>query len=134
MKTMLRNAKYNTIAPAYARAVMLLALIICGGTQVLRAQGYFTLTNGHYYWFDGTENDPDDTKYLTAFDKANSWNEIYKLGTHYGRSVTEIVEQGDTYLALDLSDPANPRITSVPTADGFLLGRALVRPRFRGAD
>lgn len=119
MKTMLRNAKYNTIAPAYARAVMLLALIICGGTQVLRAQGYFTLTNGHYYWFDGTENDPDDTKYLTAFDKANSWNEIYKLGTHYGRSVTEIVEQGDTYLALDISDPANPRITSVPTEDGF---------------
>ena len=78
---MLRNAKYNTIAPAYARAVMLLALIICGGTQVLRAQGYFTLTNGHYYWFDGTENDPDDTKYLTAFDKANSWNEIFASET-----------------------------------------------------
>ncbi len=118
MKTMLRNAKYNTIAPAYARVVMLLALIICGGTQVLRAQGYFTLTNGHYYWYGGREGDSDASKYLTGFDQANGGAPIYKRGTHAIESTTEIVEQGDSYLALDTT--TNPaRVQIISTAGGF---------------
>ena len=73
---MLKTAKYKLITPAYARVAILLAIIFCCGAQGLRAQGYFTLTNGHYYWFGGRESDSDDAKYLTGFDRANSWAKI----------------------------------------------------------
>ena len=99
---------------------MLLALIFCIGAQGLRAQGYFTLTNGHYYWFDGRESDPDDSKYLTGYDQNQSWKKIWQLGTHStASSVTEIVEQGTYYLALDTTDPANPKIQPISTTGGF---------------
>ena len=115
---MLKTANNRLITPAYARALVLLAIILCGGAQGLRAQGYYTLTNGHYYWFDGRESDPDDTKYLTGFDKANGSTAIYRRGTHATESVTEIVEQGTMYLALDTT--TNPaRIQSLSTAGGF---------------
>ena len=115
---MLKTANNRLITPAYARALVLLAMILCGGAQGLRAQGYYTLTNGHYYWFDGRESDPDDTKYLTGFDKANGSTAIYRRGTHATESVTEIVEQGTMYLALDTT--TNPaRIQSLSTAGGF---------------
>ena len=116
---MLKTAKYKITTPAYARALVLLAIIMCGGATGLRAQNYYTLTNGHYYWFDGRESDPDDGKYLTGFDQANGWAKIYTLGTHATASVTEIVEQGDTYLALDTTDAAHPTIQSFSTAGGF---------------
>ena len=97
---------------------MLLAIILCCGVSGLHAQGYFTLTNGHYYWFGGRESDPDDAKYLTGFDQANGWAKIYTRGTHSTESTTEIVAQGDTYLALDTT--TNPaRIQMLSTAGGF---------------
>ena len=115
---MLKTANNKLITPAYARVLVLLAIIFCGGATGLRAQGYYTLTNGHYYWFDGRESDPDDTKYLTGFDQANGWAEINSRGTHATESTTEIVEQGTMYLALDTtSNP--PRIQSLSTAGGF---------------
>ncbi len=115
---MLKTANNRLITPAYARVLVLLAIIFCGGATGLRAQGYYTLTNGHYYWFDGRESDPDDTKYLTGFDQANGGANIYTRGTHATESVTEIVEQGTMYLALDTtSNP--PRIQSLSTAGGF---------------
>lgn len=91
--------------------IMLLILLLLGG-QRLQAQGYYTITNGHYYWFDGRESDPDDSKYLTGWDKGNSWAAIYKLGTHATESPTEIVAQGDTYLTLDTTTtPGTPRVS-----------------------
>lgn len=115
---MSKTANNNLITPAYARVIILLALIFCGGVQGLRAQGYFTLTNGHYYWFGGREGDSDDSKYLTGFDKANGWAQIYKRGTHATEGTTEIVEQGDSYLALDTT--TNPaRVQIISTAGGF---------------
>jgi len=89
---------------------------LCSTTQ---AQGYFTLTNGHFYWFDGAESDSDDGKYLSGYDQANGWAKIYNLGTHAESNTTEITEQGTVYLALDLTDPANPTIKSLSTDDGF---------------
>ena len=116
---MLKTLKYIYSLPACARIAVVVALFFCAGGQELRAQGYYTLTNGHYYWFDGRESDPDDTKYLTGFDKSRSWAPIYTLGTHTMSSVTEIVAQGDTYLALNIDDPENPYIQSISTIGGF---------------
>lgn len=115
---MLKTAKYKLITPAYARVAILLAIIFCCGAEGLRAQGYFTLTNGHYYWFGGRESDSDDAKYLTGFDRANSWAKIYTRGTHSTENTTEIVAQGDTYLALDTTTNP-PRVQSLSTAGGF---------------
>ena len=115
---MLKTANNKLITPAYARVLVLLAIIFCGGATGLRAQGYYTLTNGHYYWFDGRESDPDDTKYLTGFDKAYGMAEIHTRGTHATESTTEIVEQGTMYLALDTTTNP-PRIQSLSTAGGF---------------
>lgn len=119
MENMLKTTKYKYISPAYTRIAVLLALIFCVGAQGLRAQGYFTLTNGHYYWFDGQESDSDNGKYLTGYDQANGWVKIHNRGTHATATTTEIVAQGDTYLALDTSDAANPSLTSLSTAGGF---------------
>lgn len=118
---MLKAINNKIITPACVRALLLLAIVFCCGISGLRAQTqtYFTLTNGHYYWFDGQESDSDDGKYLTGFDKANGWAKIYNRGTHATATTTEIVAQGDTYLALDISDAANPRLTSRSTASGF---------------
>ncbi len=119
---MMKNAyNYTHAGVALTRmaARCILLLLLLAATQGLRAQGWFTLTNGHYYWFDGRESDPDDSKYLTGFDQANGWAQIYKRGTHATASVTEIVEQGDTYLALDLSNPSTPRIVNINTDGGF---------------
>ena len=109
----------NKIIFACTRVVVLLAIIFCGGTSGLRAQSYFTLTNGHFYWFDGRESDSDNSKYLTGYDQANSSAKIYTRGTHATESTTEIVAQGNTYLALDTSDAAHPTFQSLSTSGGF---------------
>ena len=96
----------------------LLFLLLATGPTAW-TQGYYTITNGHYYWFDGSVTDPDDGKYLTAWDKANGWKGIYRLGTHATANVTEIVEQGDFYLALNLDDPENPKVEPISTDFGF---------------
>ena len=123
---MLKTKKniYKTLF--YARAVALLALFFYAGATGVHAQGYFTLTNGHYYWFDGTEIDTLDNgradtllQYPTGYDKTKGWNPIHNYGSHTLRVTTEVVEQGDTYMALDTSDGANPTLQSIPTADGF---------------
>ncbi|MBR6048904.1 MAG: T9SS type A sorting domain-containing protein [Bacteroidales bacterium] len=116
---MLKTANNNLITPAGARALVLLAIILCCGATGLRGQSYFTLTNGNYYWFEGREIDSDDGKFLTGYDQANSWAKIYTRGTHSSASTTEIVAQGDTYLALDTTDAAHPTFQSFSTAGGF---------------
>ena len=83
--------------------------------QGLRAQGYFTLTNGHYYWFEGADCSNTDAKYLTGFDQTQGWAEIYNLAPHNTTNTTIITEKGDTYLSLDLSDPASPAIAATAT-------------------
>ena len=101
--------------------VMLLAMLL-GGGQGLLAQTYFTLTNGHYYWFDGGAGDTlangranPSMQYLTGFDMSNSWAPINRLGTHSTANSTEIVEQGNYYLALDTT---NIRVVAQPTTAG----------------
>ena len=118
IETMSKTANNRLITPAYARALVLLTIILCCGATGLRAQSYFTLTNGQYYWFDGREADSDDDKYLTGYDQANSSAKIYNLGTHSTESTTEIVAQGNTYLVLDTTTNP-PSLKSLSTAGGF---------------
>ena len=122
MDNTLQTTAHSCATMVYARALMLLAIILCCGAEGLRAQGYFTITNGHYYWFDGRESDSDDAKYLTGYDRANGWAKILSRGTHAGESTTEIVAQGDSYLALDTAhnghSAANPGIEIISTAGG----------------
>ena len=83
--------------------------------QGLRAQGYFTLTNGHYYWYDGADCSNTSDKYLTGFDKTQDSVEIYTLPPHSGTNTTIVTEKGDVYLALDLTNPASPAIAATTT-------------------
>ena len=105
------NNAYKTFS--YAR-IFVLVLLLLGGLipQRVAAQGYFTLTNGRLWWSNGLENQPDTAwKDPVAFDASNGWSEVHPHGTEH---VTNITAQGDTYLALDISDPTQPRIISKP--------------------
>lgn len=105
------NNAYKTFS--YAR-IFVLVLLLLGGLipQRVVAQGYFTLTNGRLWWSNGMENQPDDDwKDPVAFDASRGWSEVHPHGTEH---VTHITAQGDTYLALDISDPTQPRIISKP--------------------
>lgn len=114
------NRIYSILACARKAAV--LSLLFCAfAPQVWGQAGWYTLTNGHFYWFDGTVADTmangrdiESLRYLTGYDQAQGWAKIYTLGTHAGNpnGTTEIVEQGNVYLALD-TNPANPRVVSV---------------------
>ena len=66
-----------------------------------QGEGWFTLTNGNLWFFDGEEGDTLSTgkddpayRYSTGFDVANT--PISSLGTHAMHSTTHIVEQGST--------------------------------------
>lgn len=119
------NRIYSILA--CARRVALLSLLFFAFVpQVWGQAGWYTLTNGHFYWFDGTVADTmangrdiESLRYLTGYDQAQGWAKIYTLGTHAGNpnGTTEIVEQGNVYLALDTTDPANPRVVSVQHDD-----------------
>lgn len=106
---MLKNAKYRYNSPACARFVALLVLLLWGLSA--QAQGYFTLTNGRLWWSNGLVDQNDaDWRDPVAFDEANGWAEVHPHGTDH---VTHITEQGDTYLALDITtDPEHPTIVS----------------------
>ena len=93
---------------------LLLLLMAVSGLKPLHAQSYFTLTNGRLWWSSGTVDQLPDSLYRdpVAFDASRGWREIHPHGTEHG--VTHITEQGDTYLALDISNPANPLIVSKP--------------------
>ena len=110
---MLGNAKYKYITPACARSLALLVLLLWGA--VAQGQGYFTLTNGRLWWSNGTvDQNDDDWKDPVAFDSSrfdarNNCVEVHPHGTSH---VTNITEQGDTYLALDITDPEHPTIVS----------------------
>ncbi len=97
--------------PVYARIFALVLLLFGALTpQQVAAQGYFTLTNGRLWWSNGLVNqNDDDWKDPVAFDASRGWSEVHPHGTEH---VTHITAQGDTYLALDITNPANPRIVS----------------------
>ncbi len=111
------NAKNRYISPAYARKLALLVLLLWGAAA--QAQGYFTLTNGRLWWSNGLVDQNDDAwKDPVAFDEANDGAEVHPHGDDH---VTNITAQGDTYLALDITNingnggtSANPKIVSLP--------------------
>ena len=124
---MKRVYNINNLDFACVRKVALLSLLFFAFVpQVWGQAGWYTLTNGHFYWFDGTVADTmangrdiESLRYLTGYDQAQGGAKIYTLGTHAGNpnGTTEIVEQGNVYLALDTTDPANPRVVSVQHDD-----------------
>ena len=116
----MKTAKYKYITPAYARYAGLLVLLLLG--MVAQGQGYYTLTNGRLWWSNGLESQPDeDWRDPVAFDASRTdakgnWLEVHPHGNEH---VTNITAQGDTYLALDLTDGyTNPKIAS---SDHFTL-------------
>ena len=116
---MLKTAKYRYTSPACARFVALLVLLLWGLSA--QAQGYFTLTNGRLWWSNGLVDQNDaDWRDPIAFDSVTGWSEVHPHGTDH---VTHITEQGDTYLALDITNidgnggtSANPKIIALPHA------------------
>lgn len=115
---MLKRSKYIIL-------LLLLALLPAVAGAQNAGSGFFTLTNGNLWWFDGSESDADDAtvggvarRYPIAYDKSNSWAAVHPLGGH---NVTHITEHGDYYFALDTTDAANPRVVARPFASGFTL-------------
>lgn len=108
--------------PACARILAFLLLLVGGLTQETVAQGYYTLTNGRLWWSNGLVYQ-SDSLWLdpVAFDASNGWSEVHPHGNDH---VTHITQQGDTYLALDITSgigsPESPRLVSIPHA-GFSL-------------
>ena len=99
-------------------------LFCCGLSPRVAAQGYFTLTNGRLWWNNGLESDADETyRDPVAFDASRTdakgnWLEVHPSGNDH---VTQITAQGDTYLALDITDidggsSVNPKIIALPHA------------------
>ena len=112
----------------------LLVLLLWGAAT--QAQGYFTLTNGRLWWSNGLEDQNDaDWRDPVAFDEANGWAEVHPHGDDH---VTNITEQGNTYLALDITNingnggtSANPKIISLPH-DSFNLYCVWFRTGYTG--
>lgn len=126
---MLKRSKYIIL-------LLLLALLpgVAGAQNA--GSGFFTLTNGNLWWFDGEESDADDAtvggvarRYPIAYDKSNSWAAVHPLGGH---KVTQITEHGDYYFALDTTDAANPQVVARPFASGFTLLCAWYRTGYTG--
>ena len=126
---MLKRSKYIIL-------LLLLALLpgVAGAQNA--GSGFFTLTNGNLWWFDGEESDADDAtvggvarRYPIAYDKSNSWAAVHPLGGH---NVTHITEHGDYYFALDTTDAANPKVVARPFASGFTLLCAWYRTGYTG--
>lgn len=113
-KKAMRGIKNKYIRMRAMLPTLLLLLMAVSGLKPLHAQSYFTLTNGRLWWSSGTVDQLPDSLYRdpVAFDASRGWREIHPHGTEHG--VTHITEQGDTYLALDISNPANPLIVSKP--------------------
>ena len=109
--------KYINIKPVCARFFALALLVLCGlSPRVATAQGLYTLTNGHLWWSNGLENQSDEAyRDPVAFDTSQhdasgNWVEVHPHGNDH---VTHITEQGDTYLALDITtDPDHPAIVT----------------------
>lgn len=113
-----KQMKYNHM-PVYVRIIALL-LLMAGGFSQLSAQTsetktYYTLTNGRLWWSNGLENQSDDDwKDPVAFDasRQDAYGNLLEVHPHGTTHVTQITVQGDTYLALDITDPEHPQIVA----------------------
>lgn len=85
--------------------------------------GWFTLTNGSLWYFEGGEIDTtadgkSDSVYLyrTGYDESYTpARSINLLGTHGSHIATHTLAQGSTYLKLDTSDANHPTVETAPT-------------------
>ena len=99
----------------------LLLLLLAGYSAMSQASGWFTLTNGSLWFFEGGANDTtsdgkSDPNYLyrTGFDERGSYSVgINTLGTHAINSATHTMSQGTHYLQLDTSEANNPKVRAV---------------------
>ena len=116
---MLKTANNRIFTPACARFLACAALLLSLATSV-HAQGYYTLTNGKLWWSNGTvDQDDEDWRDPIAFDASRqdasgNWMEVHPHGNEH---VTHITAQGDTYLALNISNPLDPKIVTKDTFD-----------------
>lgn len=112
----------NTHILACACALMLLI----GGHSTAQAQNgaRFTLTNGHEWWYTGSDSDdphtsliPKDTMTYRYNSATKKYEEDYPMG-----SITLIAQQGDRYLKLDTGNVQThtpPSIVAADTTGGF---------------
>ena len=97
----------------FAATAALLTLAFCCMPQGVQAQeGYYTLTNGRLWWYEGADGVGHKTE--RAVDKNNGSSDIHRYDAN---NVTLITDMGAVYMALDLSDPDHPALTAVDTAD-----------------
>ena len=91
--------------------VLLLATVSALLPLRLSAQTYYTLTNGHVYWYDyptwlGESYESRQTE-LTFAGTHESYSEVHKYG---GLSLKNNTEHGDIYAALDITDVNDPKV------------------------
>ena len=118
----------------YARLIALVLLLAGGLTpQFAAAQGYYTITNGTVWWFNGSESMTDEQgRDPIAYDGSQcdaSGSNCAEVHPHGADNVTQITERGNTYLALDITSgtgenpavnggtPSEPKITSKTSFD-----------------
>lgn len=124
----------NTLLTGWLLLLLVLLPAVAGAQNA--GSGFFTLTNGNLWWFDGSESDADDAtvggvarRYPIAYDSASAGAPIHPLGGH---NVTHITEQGDYYFALDITDAEHPQVVARPVASGFTLYCAWYRTGYTG--
>ena len=91
--------------------VLLLSAVAALLPLHVSAQTYYTLTNGHVYWYDnptwlGESYESRQTE-LTFVGTHESYTEVYEYGGNYLKNNTE---HGDIYAALDITDVNDPKV------------------------
>ena len=88
--------------------LLLAMLLLLGALSAGAQETRYTLTNGALDYFYGNQGDPDEGhRYDRAYNRANSWAEIHPYGNE---NISMLVEKGNVYAALDITDPDNPEL------------------------
>ena len=92
----------------YISHLLLAMLLLLGALPAGAQETRYTLTNGALDYFYGNQGDPDEGhRYDRAYNRANSWAEIHPYGNE---NISMLVEKGNVYAALDITDPDNPEL------------------------
>lgn len=116
-KPRMENMKHRLSHTTFSKVLALLALVAAMVLQQgLRAQesntGHYTLSNGTHTWLEGPEDSEVETPVLLAGSSNGA-----DIHIHADSPINLHTHIGQYYLALDIQDPANPRIVNISQAD-----------------
>lgn len=91
--------------------VALLAIVAALLPLRLSAQTYYTLTNGHVYWYDNaTWEGYENLRFQTDLTYVGTQTEYTEKHLHGGLNLKNNTTHGDIYAALDTSVAASPKV------------------------